>query len=62
MNRNDIVRQHDPYVVRDGSYAASQGISNIIFSRTQTAREPIAIEDTDITACTHLALFSPAVL
>ena len=62
MNRNDVVRQHDPYVVRDGSYAACQGVSNIIFSRTQTAQEPIAIENTEITACTHLALSSPAVI
>ena len=35
---------------------------NTIFSWTQIALEPIAIEETDITACTHLALFSPAVL
>ena len=48
--------------MRDSSYAACQGLSNIIFSRTQTVLEPITIEYTYITACMHLALFRPAVL
>ena len=53
---------HGRYVMRDGSYAACQGVSNIIFSHTQTTLEPIAIEYTYILICTYLAVFSPAVL